>query len=99
MRKIPEPTNVKKSHIKHSEFLGMNISALESHPRVGKTLKTPFSKLGTNLVQNSWLDASVPNIVWACIVAAHLERETYLELFRRVVADTPRKSSGERRPL
>lgn len=91
MGKQPKLTDAKDSHIKHSDFQGMQVSALESHPRVGKTLKTPFSKLGSELVQNSWLDTAVPNIIWACIITARLEREVCIELFRRVVVDTREK--------
>jgi hypothetical protein len=80
-----------KDHIKHPDFRHANVSALESHPRSGKTLKTPFSKLGGELVSKSWLDECIPNTVWACILASRLERGACLDLFRSVVTNTRAK--------
>lgn len=77
-----------KGHIKHPDFQNSNVSSLESHPKSGKTLKSPFSKLSGPIVPRSWYDECIPNILWACVLASWLERPVYLNLFRRLIVNT-----------
>ncbi|MFA6265357.1 MAG: DUF5677 domain-containing protein [Pseudolabrys sp.] len=86
----------KKPHIKHEKFRDRNISSLESHPREGKTLKNPFSVIRPQMTPRSWVNECIPNILWACVLAAALDRPHYLRLFRTVAinirANIPRHS-------
>lgn len=85
-----------KAHIRQPAFADRNISALEHHARDKKKLLTPFSKVSTGFTFLSWKDECIPNILWACILAAHLGRRHYLDLFRRV-AKNMREMFGELR--
>jgi hypothetical protein len=77
-----------RPHIRQRDFVDRNISAIEDHGRKGKVLLPPFSKIAAPMAFHSWKDNCIPNILWACILAAHLEREHYLDLFRKVVVST-----------
>jgi Family of unknown function (DUF5677) len=83
-KKANDSKKTKKSFIKHDQFRDRNISSLESHPRQGKTLKTPFSIIPTPMTPRSWVNECIPNILWACILTVSLDREHYLRLFRTV---------------
>ena len=61
-----------------------NISNLGQHSRERKTLKPPFSRL-PRVELHSWRDERLPKILWAVILSGNLEREAYLDLFRRVL--------------
>lgn len=86
-KRAKKPTRTKKSFIKHDQFLDRNISPLESHPRQGKTLKNPFSVIPSPMTPRSWVNECIPNILWACILTASLDREHYLRLFRTVACN------------
>ena len=73
------------SHIKQKEFKDRNISSLESHRRDGNKVLAPFSTLPGEIRLHSWYDECIPNILWACILAAQLDRDTYLAHFRKIV--------------
>lgn len=91
MTKKRKKGKANKDHIKDHRFKDRNVSPLESLPRAGKTLKSPFSRLQGFMVNRSWYDECIPNIIWACILSSFLERDTYLDLFRRLIADTREK--------
>lgn len=76
-----------KDHIKVERFSDRNISALEDHPRVGKTLRNPFSRV-PSMTPRSWVNECIPNMLWACILASALKRTECLLLFRSVVINT-----------
>jgi hypothetical protein len=77
----------KKAHIKVERFSDRNISALEDHPRIGKTLKNPFSRI-PSMTPRSWVNECIPNIFWGCVLASSIERTEYLSIFRTVVINT-----------
>lgn len=77
-----------KDHIQHDGFKDRNLSALEAHPRDGKNLRSPYSVLKNIRFARSWVDDCIPNILWACILGACMEREEYLRLFRLTVTRT-----------
>jgi Family of unknown function (DUF5677) len=73
-----------KSHIKVERFSDRNISPLEQHPRTGKTLKNPFSRI-PSMTPRSWVNECIPNVLWACVLVSALERTECLKLFRSVI--------------
>ena len=61
------------------------ITRLERRRRQGKLLKSPFSRISEDkLVWSSWKDEYLPNILWACVLAGSLDRNEYLNLFRKI---------------
>jgi hypothetical protein len=82
---------VNQDHIKDKRFEDRNISTLEGHQRAGKTLKSPFSRIPVPITWRSWYDECLPNILWACILSSFLDRDCYLDLFRRLISDTREK--------
>lgn len=88
----------KKPTIQQRKFADKVISPLESHSRSGKTLKAPFAKLDKassgKMKLSSWKDDCVPNILWACLLVAHLERDHYLQLFRDIIISTRGNVAG-----
>ncbi len=77
-----------KEHLRNSQFKDRNLSSLEAHPRDGTKLRSPYSILKNMQFARPWVDDCIPNILWACILASHMEREEYLRLFRSVVSGT-----------
>jgi hypothetical protein len=73
-----------KPHIRVKRFSDRNISPLERHPRVGKTLKNPFSRI-PSVTPRSWVNECIPNVLWACILVSALERTECLSLFRSAI--------------
>lgn len=57
---------------------------IDRRQRKGKQLLSPFAKLEDVAKWLSWKDDHLLNILWACILAGSLQRDHYLELFRRV---------------
>lgn len=78
----------KKVFPNHPDFADRNLSPVESLTRKGGALQSPFSKLPGNFVTRSWSNECIPNILWACILVSFLERDDYLNLFRKIVIDT-----------
>lgn len=52
-------------------------------PRQGGVLQSPYSKL-PGVTLSSWRDERLPEVLWAAILTASLEREEYLQIFREV---------------
>jgi hypothetical protein len=77
----------RKPHIKQRDYSDRNITGVKGHKRDRKKLVPPLAQIG-EIQLSSWKDAAIPNIIWACILAAHLERDQYLELFRQIVSST-----------
>jgi len=75
----------RKKAIKHNKYKDHNLSMIDGHHRQGKKLTSPLMTL-PNQVFNSWLDNALPDVLWATILAAHLERDDYLDLFRQTVS-------------
>jgi hypothetical protein len=86
-KKAKKAAKPRKSFIKHDQFRDRNISSLESHPRHGKLLKNPFSVIPAPMTPRSWVNECIPNMLWACILTAVLDRDNYLRLFRAVAAN------------
>lgn len=83
---------VKKSRPKkHKPQSGLNYTPLDGLRSQGKTLKSPLTTLPGGTTFRSWVDECIPNIVWACILIAHLERKECLALFRSVVINIREK--------
>ena len=61
-----------------------NISNLRGHSRDRNTLKPPFSRLA-NVSLHSWSNERLPKVLWAVILTGAFDRQTYLDLFRRVL--------------
>lgn len=57
---------------------------LASRSRHGQTIRSPFHLLGDKISWSSWKDDYLPNILWACLLAGNLDRDTYLKLFRLI---------------
>ena len=57
-------------------------SKVRDHKQQGKTLIPPFKQIGSTQLM-SWRDDRLPTVLWAAIATVVLEREEYLELFRR----------------
>lgn len=74
----------RKQHIRQAEFSDHNFSALESHPRQGKRLQSPYRQI-PNVTFTSWRDDYLPNMLWAAVVATSLPREEYFSLFREII--------------
>lgn len=76
-----------KRRIKSERYKDQNISTIGDHHQRGKTLLTPFnaSKGDVPFVFNSWLDAALPDVLWATILTSQFERDDYLDLFRLTV--------------
>ncbi len=83
-KKADQNKKNKSSSGERDRFRGRNLSPLDRHPREGKTLKNPFSAISPSMTPRSWVNECIPNVLWACILAATLEREHYLRLFRSV---------------
>jgi hypothetical protein len=82
----------KETFIKHEQFKDRNISSLDGHARRGKILKNPFSAISpTPMTPRSWVNECIPNILWACILTAALDRKHYLGLFRKVAINIREK--------
>jgi len=91
-QKAKSPKKDKETFIKHEQFRDRNISSLGSHRRQGKTLKNPFSTIiPTPMTPRSCVNECIPNILWACILAAVLDRRHYLKLFRTVAINIREK--------
>jgi hypothetical protein len=81
----------KKEFPKHPDFADRNLSPIESLTKKGNLLKSPFSALPVNITMNSWSVWCVPNILWASILTSCLERDDYLDIFRKIVMKTREK--------
>ena len=92
---MPKSKGRKKPHVKHPDYQDHNFSSLENHPKSGKTLKSPISRLG-NVHFSSWKDEFLPNILWAAVVAVTVSREEYLEIFRKIVDNFAKLPNDER---
>jgi hypothetical protein len=77
----------RKTHIKQKAFEHLNISPLEQHRRQGGTLTPPLVTLPGTTLFASWRDAGLNEVLWAAILCGDLKRETYLDLFRQLVAN------------
>src|SRR5258708_13469085 len=83
-KKAEQNEKNKSSSGERDRFRGRNLSPLDRHPREGKTLKNPFSAIIPSITPRPWVNECIPNVLWPCILAATLEREHYLRLFRSV---------------
>ncbi len=54
---------------------------LKDHQREGKTLLSPFSKLG-NMSFSSWVNDALPNMLWAALLIGGLGRDMALDRLR-----------------
>jgi hypothetical protein len=64
-------------------YKDLNISRLGQHARHGSTLSPPLNQIpGTT--KTSWSDDHMPEMLWAVLLTGTLERQQYLECFRRV---------------
>jgi len=61
-------------------------STIKDHKRDGKTLLSPLANI-PGVMLRSWSDECIPNIIWACVLSANLERSDCLQIFREVVID------------
>ena len=59
-------------------------TALDRRQRKGKKLLSPFSKVRDAVSWTSWANDHLLNILWACILAGSLDRDHYLDLFRKI---------------
>ncbi|RVJ89372.1 DUF5677 domain-containing protein [Sinorhizobium meliloti] len=75
----------KRDEIRQARFKDRNLTMLDTLQRDKNTVLNPFAKLG-GLQTTSWLDECLPNLLWAAIVVAALDRDDALEIFRGVVA-------------
>ena len=66
---------------------------LAKMPRQGAILQSPFSKL-PGVTLSSWRDEPLPEMLWATILTASLERDIYLQLFRDISARCEGLESG-----
>lgn len=76
--------NKRKKGIKHEQYKDHNLTMLDGHKREGKKLTPPLMTLA-NQTFSSWLDDALPEVLWATILASHLDRDDYLGLFRSVL--------------
>ncbi|MEE9379893.1 MAG: DUF5677 domain-containing protein [Hyphomonadaceae bacterium] len=81
---MPKKRKQKKEHIKHAQYDGHTFSSLESHPRKGKNLSSPYRKL-PNVSFSSWRDDFLPNMLWAAVLGTTVSRDCYLEFFRKIL--------------
>lgn len=58
-------------------------STIEQHTRKGKTLVPPLLQL-PSLKANSWLNERLPEMLWAALLVATIDRKTALATFRAV---------------
>jgi len=77
-----------KNHIQNQKFKDRNLSSIDSHPKEKSKLRSPFAVLKNLQYARPWVDDCLPNILWACILAATMERGVYLRLFRQTVSKT-----------
>ncbi len=56
---------------------------LAQMPRSGGVLQSPYSQL-PGVTLSSWRDERLPELLWAAILTASLERDEYLKLFREI---------------
>jgi hypothetical protein len=68
---------------------------LSGHKRVGKTLLSPMHKLRSKMTAYNWSFDYLPNILWACLLSANMDRSEYLRLFRTVVDNLSGSNSGD----
>ncbi|MEO0853089.1 MAG: hypothetical protein AAFY15_06260, partial [Cyanobacteria bacterium J06648_11] len=50
---------------------------------MGSVLESPFTKM-SQLSLSSWRDERLPEVLWAAILVAQLERDEYLQIFREI---------------
>lgn len=65
---------------RHKKFKTTPIS---KHKIEGRVLKPPFRQLG-NIVNSSWKDERLPEMLWAVLLIGNLPREKALAIFRQV---------------
>jgi hypothetical protein len=58
-------------------------STIQQHKQVGKSLVPPLLTL-PKLAPTSWVNNRMPEMLWAALLVAHLERTYALSIFRRV---------------
>ncbi len=75
----------KKTHIKHADFEGLNISALEDHKRKGGRLSPPLSQIA-NTTLTSWRDHGINEVLWAIVLRGNLRQNVCLTIFRKIIA-------------
>lgn len=61
-------------------------STLSQHKQKGKTLTPPLLNMANqaSMVFSSWSDDRLPEMLWAVILISNLERDSVLDIFRRV---------------
>ncbi len=58
---------------------------IKDHNRVGKKLIAPYQQL-TNIELTSWRDDRLPELLWAALFSAQMDRLEYLEIFRTIAS-------------
>lgn len=59
-------------------------TALGKRSKHGQTVRSPFHALGNKVSWSSWKDDFLPNVLWACVATGVMDRDVYLDLFRRI---------------
>lgn len=72
-----------------SAYSDHNMSGIGDHKRQGSKLIPPLASL-PGMTTSSWADHHMPEMLWAVLLAATLERRDYLEIFRRLAVLTKR---------
>lgn len=72
-----------KSKRRGSPYESLNISQLDQHRRIGSKLLPPLAQL-PNMSTSSWSDDHLPEMIWAVILTGVLERNHYLNIFRKI---------------
>jgi len=73
---------------------GSTYSGLDQHRQVGKVLQPPILQKLENLEFTSWMNDSLPEVLWAALIVGHLNRDAALQVFRRAVAKAKASGSG-----
>ena len=82
----------------HPDFRDRNITSVDDLKKSGKTIGSAFSSLPSDLKFTSWVDESIPNLLWSCILTSFLEQKDYLNIFRSIVINA-RENIAERKSL
>lgn len=70
----------------HASKRGRNRTPISGHKRVGAQLLPPFaSMMGGKMQLSSWMNDRLPEMLWATLIVAAVERDYALGQFRRIL--------------
>lgn len=66
-----------------SRFSTHNISMIDQHQQIGSKLIPPLAQI-PKMTTSSWADHHMPEMLWAVLLAGTMDRQNYLNCFRKI---------------